>query len=148
MSVAHPGRGVSSNVPPRFIDADDLDRFYWTSGPIGPLRLHHCDQCARFHHPPTPVCPYCHSREVAPAPVSGLGTIAAFTINHQEFMPGFPVPFVFAFVEVDEDPTIRLGTNIGNCEHDAVRIGLPVQVTFEANGEFHVPLFEPRADPS
>lgn len=135
---------MSRDVPPRFIDADDLDRFYWTSGPDGPLRLHHCDDCGRFHHPPTPVCPYCHSRAVAPAAVSGRGTVAAFTINHQEFMPGFPVPFVFAFVEVEEDPSIRLGTNIVNCEHAEVHIGMAVQVTFEVNGDHQVPLFEPR----
>ena len=134
---------MSDDVPPRFIDCDDLDRFYWTSGADGTLRLHHCDACDRFHHPPLPVCPHCHSRDVAPAPVSGRGTVAAYTVNHQEFMPGFPVPFVFAFVEVDEDPTIRLGTNIVNCDHDDVHIDMAVQVTFEENGEYHVPLFEP-----
>ena len=135
-----------SDVPPRFIDADDIDRFYWTAGADGRLHLHHCDDCDRFHHPPTPVCPYCHSRAVGPAPVSGLGTVATYTINHQPFMPGFEVPFAFALVEVDEDTTIRLGTNIVNCAHDDLHIGMPVQVTFEINGEYHVPLFEPRED--
>ncbi|MGI9603074.1 MAG: Zn-ribbon domain-containing OB-fold protein [Acidimicrobiales bacterium] len=134
---------MSEQVPPRFVDCDDLDRFYWTSGADGQLRLHHCDDCDRFHHPPSPVCPYCHSRSVGPAPVSGRGRVTTFTINHQEFMPGFEVPFVFAFVEVDEDPSIRLGTNIVNCEHDDVQIDMAVQVTFEVNGDYHIPLFEP-----
>ena len=89
------------------------------------------------------MCPYCRGRRLEPKVVSGKGTVAAFTINHQPFMPGFDPPYAFGFVEIDEDPTIRLGTNIVGCELDAIRVGMTVEVTFEENGDYFVPLFKP-----
>ena len=50
---------------------------------------------------------------------------------------------IHGFVEIDEDPTIRLGTNIVGCELDAIRVGMTVEVTFEENGDYFVPLFKP-----
>jgi len=46
-------------------------------------------------------------------------------------------------VELEDDPTVRLTTNIVDCAIEDVRIGMPVEVTFEANGEWFVPLFRP-----
>lgn len=137
----------AAGPPPRFISSTPEAEFYWTSGADGRLRIQHCGDCDRWIHPPGPVCPSCHSRNVAPEPVSGRGTVATFTINHKEWIPGFAPPYVFAFVEIDEDPTIRLGTNIVGCEPDEVSIGMRVEVEFEANGEYHVPLFHPLDDP-
>jgi uncharacterized OB-fold protein len=133
-------------APQRFIDVDASDEFFWRSGADGVLRFLGCSDCTRVHHPPLPRCPHCGSRRLAPQAVSGRATVAAFTINHQPFMPGFDPPYVIAFVELDEDPSIRLTTNIVGCPFEDVRIGMPVQVTFEQSGEWHVPLFEPRAD--
>jgi uncharacterized OB-fold protein len=59
-------------------------------------------------------------------------------------MPGFEPPYVIAIVELEDDPTVRLTTNIVGCAIEDVRIGMPVEVTFEANGEWFVPLFRPR----
>ena len=134
---------MSDEPPPRFISPSPESEFYWTSGADGLLRLQRCGDCGRFIHPAGPVCPYCHSRDLSPHPVSGLGTIATFTINHKEWIPGFTPPYVFALVELDEDPTIRIGTNIVGCAPDEVGIGMRVEVEFEENGEFHVPLFHP-----
>ena len=135
--------GDRNGPPPRFISPHPEGEFYWTSGADGILRLQRCGDCRRFIHPPGPVCPYCHSRALSPEPVAGTGTIATFTINRKEWIPGFEPPYVFALVEIDEDPTIRLGTNIVGCAVDDVTIGMRVEVEFEANGEWHVPLFHP-----
>lgn len=134
---------MSTDPPPRFISPSPESEFYWRSGADGILRLLHCGACERFIHPAGPVCPYCHSRDVSPQPVSGNGNIATFTINHKEWIPGFTPPYVFALVEIDEDPTIRIGSNIVECGVDAVSIGMRVEVEFEANGEWFVPLFHP-----
>lgn len=134
---------MSGSPPPRFISPSAESGFYWTSGADGMLRIQRCGDCRRWIHPPGPVCPYCHSREVAPAEASGRGTVASFTINHKEWIPGFTPPYVFALVEIDEDRTIRLGANIVGCEPHAVTIGMRVEVEFEENGEWHVPLFHP-----
>jgi len=140
--VAYPGADVTG-TPTRVIDPGPEDGFYWTSGADGHLRIAGCNDCERLHHPPAPVCPYCHGRGLEPKVVSGRGTVAAFTINHQPFMPGFDPPYAFGFVEIDEDPTIRLGTNIVGCELDAIHVGMTVEVAFEENGDYFVPLFKP-----
>ena len=51
--------------------------------------------------------------------------------------------YVFALVELDEDPTVRVGTNIVGCDLHEVEIGMRVEVLFEQNGQWHVPLFRP-----
>jgi uncharacterized OB-fold protein len=135
---------VTTEPPPRFIIVDEADEFFWRSGADGTLRFLGCGACSRIHHPPVPRCPHCGSRDVAPRPVSGRATVATFTVNHQPFMPGFEPPYVIALVEIEEDPTIRLMTNIVGCPIGDVAIGMPVQVTFEANGAWFVPLFAPR----
>ena len=48
-----------------------------------------------------------------------------------------------AIVEIDEQPGLRLMTNVVNCPAEEVRIGMPVRVTFEQHGDVFVPLFEP-----
>jgi uncharacterized OB-fold protein len=132
------------SVPPRFIAADESDEFFWRSGADGVLRFLRCGHCGRIHHPPVPRCPHCGSRDVAPGAVSGRATVATYTVNHQLFMPGFEPPYVIAIVELEDDPTVRLTTNIVDCAIEDVHIGMPVEVTFEANGEWFVPLFRPR----
>jgi uncharacterized OB-fold protein len=130
--------------PLRYIGTPEpYEAFFWVSGEDGKLRLQHCDECERFHHPPQPVCPYCHSTELEPRPVAGTGTIATYTINHQPFMPGFDPPYAIAYVEVDEDPTIRLCTNLVDIDLEDVHIGLRVEVTFEQTDDAWVPLFRP-----
>ena len=137
-----------SDAPLRYIGRPEpYEEFFWASGADGRLRLAHCGACDRFHHPPQPVCPHCQDLDVEPQPVSGLGTVASYTVNHQPFMPGFEPPYVIALVEVDEDPTIRLCANIEDCSIDEVDIGMRVGVVFEeaANGDetIFVPLFAP-----
>ncbi|HZA79394.1 MAG TPA: Zn-ribbon domain-containing OB-fold protein [Acidimicrobiales bacterium] len=131
------------SAPTRFIAADDSDEFFWRSGADGVLRFLGCGSCGRIHHPPVPRCPHCGSRDVAPQAVSGRATVATYTVNHQPFMPGFDPPYVIAMVEIEDDPTVRLTTNIVGCAMEDVHIGMPVEVTFEPNGEWFVPLFRP-----
>ena len=133
----------AGDPPPRFVLASPESEFYWRSGADGRLRILRCGDCQRWIHPPGPVCPFCHSRGVAPEPVSGLGSVASFTVNRKEWIPGFTPPYIFALVELDEDATVRVGTNIVDCDIDDVEIGMRVEVLFEQSGEWHVPLFRP-----
>ena len=76
-------------------------------------------------------------------PVSGRATVAGFTVNHQQWLPRFPPPYVVAVVAIAEDPSTRLTTNIVGCEPDEVTIGMAVRVAFEQHDDFWIPLFEP-----
>lgn len=80
-----------------------------------------------------------------PETVSGLGTVHSFTINRQAWIPGFDPPYVVGLVEIDEDPRVRLMTNIVNCDVESVYIGMRVKVLFEEQdgGIIFLPLFEP-----
>jgi acetyl-CoA acetyltransferase/uncharacterized OB-fold protein len=119
---------------------------FWTSGADGQLRIARCASCGRHHHPPQPICPRCRSADVSMAPVSGRATVAGFTVNHQQWLPTFPPPYVVAVVAIDEDPSARLTTNIVGCDPVDVAIGMRVRVVFEQHGQVWIPLFEPDPD--
>ena len=121
---------------------DSENRFFWTGGADGILRLLRCQACATFIHPPRPVCRKCLSENVAPEPVPGTGTVDTFTINYQEWRPGLETPYVIARVAIDGAPGVYLTTNIIGCPVDAVDIGDRVRARFEQHGEIYLPLFE------
>ena len=121
---------------------DNENRFFWTSGADGKLRLMRCQDCSTFIHPPRPVCRKCLSENVAPEAVAGTGTIDTFTVNHQQWRPGLEVPYVIARIALDGVPGVYLTTNIVGCDVEAVRIGDRVRARFEQHGEVYLPLFE------
>jgi acetyl-CoA acetyltransferase/uncharacterized OB-fold protein len=109
------------------------------------LRFQRCDDCGQLQHPPKPICYECRSTHLGIAAVSGGGTLVGFTTNHQPWIPGFPPPYIVGLVAIDEDPRIRLTTNIVTDDAASLRLGLPVQVQFEAAGDVWIPLFAPVA---
>jgi len=139
---------VDDEVPFRILPkVTDRNRFFWTGGAQGELRFLRCRSCGTWIHPPLPMCPACHSKDVVPEAVSGRGRLHTYTVNHQPWMPGPELPYVVAIVEIVEDRSVRLTTNLVRCPIDDVRIGMPVRVVFEhhddgADGVW-IPLFEP-----
>ena len=121
----------------------DLNRHFWTGGAQGRLVFLRCRACGTYVHPPAPVCPACLSREVAPETVSGRATVATFTLNHQPWVPAPDHPYAIAIVEIEEQPALRLVTNVVHCPPESLRIGMPVRVVFEEHGDVWIPLFEP-----
>jgi uncharacterized protein len=121
---------------------------FWTGGAGGALQILRCRTCGHWIHPPAPVCPVDLSRDVGPEPVSGRGTVHSFTLNHQPWNPAVPTPYAIVLVELEEQPGLRLVSNLVDVDPDDVRIGLPVLVRFEDAGNgVHVPLFGPRSEP-
>jgi uncharacterized OB-fold protein len=89
------------------------------------------------------MCGACLGRDVKPEATSGTGTVFSYTVNCQPWRPGLRIPYVIALVELAEQDGMRLNTNIVGCPPEDVRIGMPVRVTFEEDGEYFIPLFEP-----
>ena len=116
---------------------------FWTGGRDGRLMITRCDDCGARAHPPAPRCPSCFGENVAPAPVSGRGRVYSFTVNRQAWTPGLEVPYVIAIVALEEQPGLRLMTNIVGCEPGEVVIDMPVRVEFREQGEAYVPVFRP-----
>ena len=63
--------------------------------------------------------------------VSGRGTVHSFAVMHESYMRGFDPPYLIAQVQLDEQPGLRLTTNLVECEPGDARIGMAVEVTFE-----------------
>lgn len=122
---------------------DESNRPFWTGGEAGELRMLRCQQCGWWIHPPSPRCPQCHSKDIAAEALSGRGTLHTFTVNHQPWIPGFDPPYVIAIVELDEQPGLRLTTNLVDVDIDDVQIGTPVEVRFEQHEDVWIPLFRP-----
>lgn len=118
---------------------------FWKGGRDGQLLIHRCGSCRRFFHPPAPSCFRCRSVDVAPEPVSGRATVATFTVDRHPWLDDFPPPYVVAIVELEEEPTARLTTNIVGCDVSDVFIGQAVQVHFEQWDDVWIPVFAPVA---
>jgi uncharacterized OB-fold protein len=118
------------------------NRAFWQGGAEGRLQMHHCDACARFFHPPAPICPRCLSLEVGPRAVSGRGKVLTYTVNHQAWRADLQLPYVVAIVELADQEGLRFVSNIVGTEPDQVAIGMPVQVRFEQVEDVWLPLFE------
>jgi len=116
---------------------------FWRGGADGKLQFLRCSPCGSLVHPPAPVCGRCLSKELAPAAVSGRATVATFTLNHQPWVPSPDHPYVIAIVEIEEQPDVRLMTNIVGCAPEDVYIGMAVAVEFEEQDDVFIPVFAP-----
>ena len=117
---------------------------FWTGGAAGELRILHCAACDSWVHPPQPICPACLSEPLEPRATPGRAVLHTFTVNHHPWIPGFDPPYIIAIVALEEDPSVRLTTNLVNCEAADVSIGMALRVVFEARDEgIFLPLFEP-----
>ncbi|WP_106402601.1 thiolase C-terminal domain-containing protein [Actinocorallia populi] len=120
--------------------------FFWTSGADGRLRFQECESCSALIHPPQPVCRYCRKREIGVRAVSGFATLIGFTVNERFGLPGLPAPYVVAQVAIEEDPRVRLTTNIVGCDPAELSLGMRMEVAFEQVEDVWLPLFRPAAD--
>ncbi|HVV38185.1 MAG TPA: OB-fold domain-containing protein [Acidimicrobiales bacterium] len=123
------------------------NRGFWTSGEDGVLRIDSCGACGALVHPPAPICQVCRSRNRTQTAVSGNATVIGCTVNHQQWLPAFPPPYVIANVALDEDPSVRLTTNIVDCTPEDVHIGMRVAVKLEQHEDVWLPLFVPTGEP-
>jgi|SRR5690554_2076503 len=122
---------------------DDTNQFFWTSGAKGVLQFLRCDNCKQYIHPPSPTCPKCLSVDLTPHEVSGSASLETFTVNYQPWAPDMPVPYIIAIISIDEQPSVRLTTNIINSTANDLYIGQKVRVTFKEREGVWLPLFEP-----
>jgi uncharacterized protein len=104
---------------------------FWSGGVHGQLMIQYCHACGRYFHPPAPLCWRCRSADVAPKAASGRGSVAAYTVNRQPWIPGFEPPYIIAIVELEDEPDVRLTTNLIDVAEADVSTGLAVQVAFE-----------------
>jgi uncharacterized OB-fold protein len=125
----NPG-GLPASAPERTAETQP----FWDATADGRLVLACCDACGLVIWYPKTYCPDCGGLSVSWNDASGRGTVYSFTVVYRasgEF--GAAVPFVIAYVELDEGP--RVLTNIVGCDPEEVFIGQAVRVVFRDTGE-------------
>lgn len=121
---------------------DEDTAFFWTAAAQHRLEILRCTDCRTWVHYPRPACRRCGGRTLAPEQVSGRGTIHSFTVTHRP-VSGFPSPFNVILVELEEQPGLRM---VSNLIDDDPAIGMPVEVTFERlTADLGLPVFRRRA---
>lgn len=91
--------------------------------------------------PPERCVPGTDSTDWSYVESSGLGTVTTFTVVHRPPTADFAAPYVLGVIEVDEGWSYL--TNIVGCSPEAVKIGMPVRVTFEDIEDAALPVFTP-----
>ena len=139
MADAPKGGGMPKPAPM----PSDVTQFYWDAAKDHRLVIQRCDDCMRYIHPPLALCCNCQSSSLAPAEVSGKGSIYTFTVINRMFHPGWAeeIPYVVALIDLVEQDDVRLVANIVDSDIDGLEIGMPVEVTFEDRGDHSVPQF-------
>ena len=137
--------GLIIGIPPAVTEET---RAYWEAARHGRLLVQRCNACDARSFPPRSMCRACRSRRTSLIEVDSPGRIYSFTINHQRWLPGLEVPFAIVLVEFDAHPGVRIPGRLRGCAHDAVAIGMPVDVGFEPGpDDFAIPSFVARSEP-
>ena len=119
-------------------------RPFWEGCRAGELRIPRCRDCGRWVWYPASACPECGGGRQEWTRVSGRGRLFTWVRVHRAFLPGYKdrVPFLTALVELEEDARLRLATFLRAVPPGGLRVGLPVEVTFERIDErLTLPIF-------
>ena len=130
-----------SERPLPTIDADSAP--FWRAAKDERFILPWCTACGRAHFPPRVLCPHCHGGGIEWRDASGRGTVYTYTISRRGAGAAFrdEAPYVVALIDLEEGP--RMMSNVVTDDVEAVRIGDPVRVIFDAvSDEVTLPKFK------
>jgi uncharacterized OB-fold protein len=124
----------AEEIPRRPVPApDELTLPYWEASNRGELAIQRCGGCKTYQHPALAVCFSCGSDQLAYERVSGRGTIYSYTITYDARTPAFTArqPYALVWVELVEQPRLRILANMPETPLGDVRIGASVEAYFE-----------------
>jgi uncharacterized OB-fold protein len=137
MTALKPPEGLILSLRPTVLSGP-----FWAGCARGELRFQRCADCAGATHTPAVVCACCTSGSLTWERSGGTGEVYSWTTVWRPVTPEFTAPYVVVIVALDEG--WQMVSNLVGCEHDAVRVGLRVQVRFhELTGGAVLPYFEP-----
>ena len=123
---------------------DDVSGFFWEAAAEHRLVLQRCRSCRKLQYPPEICCVHCQSDEFDLAELTGTGVLYSYAVVERALHAGFvdKLPYVVAFVELDEQPGLRILTNLVDVPPGTdLSCGMPVEVTFEERGAVTLPQF-------
>lgn len=108
------------------------------------LMIQQCAMCGTAHWPVKSRCSVCFSMDIAWVQASGKGTLYTFSLMYQIMHPGFASEVPYNVAEVDLEEGLRVISTIVGCSNADLRIGMPLEVIFEAITEkVSLPKFQP-----
>lgn len=123
---------------------DEASRAFFEGARQHRLMIQRCLACGSAHWPVVSRCPACLSADIAWVQASGRGTLYTFSLMHQVYHPGFASEVPYNVAEIDLEEGVRMLSNIVGCSNAELRIGMPLEVTFESvTDEISLPRFKP-----
>ncbi|MXP24156.1 hypothetical protein GIY30_22730 [Gordonia sp. HNM0687] len=116
---------------------------FWAGANEHKLKIQRCSETLNYIYPPDTVSPWTRRETLEYVEVSGRATLYSYAGLSQAFHAGFAdhLPYVIALVELEEQPGLRMITNIVGTPLEELSIGLPLIVDFDDRGEQTVPVF-------
>ena len=117
---------------------------FWAGTRAERFLLPWCERCDRPHWFPREFCPFCLEPELAWREASGHGIVYAASVMPK---PGNPFmagrgPYAVALVDLAEG--VRVCTEVGGLEPEAVTVGLAVTLAWEPLDDGrNLPVFQP-----
>ena len=106
------------------------------------LVLQRCTGCGVLNHPPRAMCRDCQGMDFGWHDASGNGVVYSYVVTHQAVHPALAGYTPMATVEIELAEGPHLTSNLIDVPPEAIEIGMPVEVVFEAVGEGAVlPMF-------
>ena len=122
---------------------------YWEACNREQLVMQRCDRCSKFRWHPSPLCTHCSADGFSWEPLCGRGKITTWTVvTHPVHPAAFErVPYVVVEVELDEQPGLRMLSNLIDANEEDIGFDSPVTVAFttHSNGQ-KLPVFKLNSD--
>ena len=122
---------LPANLP---FPSPSLDAFeFWRHCAERRLKFQTCAECGVARHPPTPLCPHCHSKLITWVEAPSIGRIFSYTIVHNASHEtiGASLPYNVVLVEFDGLDSLRIVSNVIDAEPHELVIGQEVVLAWE-----------------
>lgn len=105
---------------------------YWEACNQERLVMQRCTACHKFRWHPAPLCTHCSADGYVWEPLSGHGRITTWTVITHPVHPAAiaRVPYVVVEVEFDEQPGLRMLSNLVDTDPDDITFDAPVRLGF------------------
>lgn len=122
---------MAADIPKPVPQVDEASQPYFDAAKRGELAIRRCAECGEYSEPAAFSCYKCASLDLEWAIAKGTGKLHTFGLMHQMYHPAWAdeMPYNIAVVELSEGP--RITTNIVGCGNDELKIGMPVEATFD-----------------
>lgn len=115
---------------------------HWDGCKQGELLVQQCADCNAYVFIPQESCTNCQGSNLNWVKSSGKGVLYSYTTVFRPQRVEFEVPYVVAIVELEEG--WHMLSNLVECDLDAIKVGMPIEVSFKKmTEEITLPMFKP-----